>query len=98
MVIDKHIRNDFRPAAVQNSLKIWENPIVMNEFINEFINYLSVERGLANNTLLAYRRDLKKYSQYLKSPGGIHQVSREGSLPICMIKQKGCRPHRFVAV
>jgi integrase/recombinase XerD len=37
----------------------------MTEHIEEFINYLAVERGLANNTLLAYRRDLKKYSAYL---------------------------------
>ena len=38
----------------------------MKEFIEEFINYLAVERGLADNTLLAYRRDLNKYSAYLK--------------------------------
>lgn len=37
----------------------------MNAFIEEFINYLSVERGLARNTLLAYRRDLTKYVQFL---------------------------------
>ncbi len=41
----------------------------MTEFIEEFINYLSVERGLAHNTLLAYRRDLSKYIQYLASRG-----------------------------
>ena len=38
----------------------------MKEDIEEFINYLAVERGLADNTLLAYRRDLNKYSAYLK--------------------------------
>ena len=38
----------------------------MKKFIEEFINYLSVERGLALNTLLAYRRDLTKYIQYLE--------------------------------
>ncbi|MCK5260298.1 MAG: site-specific tyrosine recombinase XerD [Candidatus Omnitrophica bacterium] len=37
----------------------------MKKFIEEFINYLAVERGLADNTLLAYRRDLNKYSLYL---------------------------------
>ncbi|MGE0269167.1 MAG: site-specific tyrosine recombinase XerD [Candidatus Omnitrophota bacterium] len=37
--------------------------------IEEFINYLAVERGLANNTLLAYRRDLLKYAQFLKRNG-----------------------------
>ena len=41
----------------------------MTEYIEEFINYLAVERGLADNTLLAYRRDLKKYSAYLAKNG-----------------------------
>lgn len=41
----------------------------MKDHIEDFINYLSVERGLANNTLLAYRRDLLKYTGYLVSKG-----------------------------
>ncbi|MDP8212688.1 MAG: site-specific tyrosine recombinase XerD [Candidatus Zapsychrus exili] len=43
----------------------------MDNFIEEFINYLAVERGLANNTLLAYKRDLKKYAKYLSKKKGI---------------------------
>jgi len=31
----------------------------------EFLNYLTVEKGLAKNSRLAYRRDLKKYLTYL---------------------------------
>jgi integrase/recombinase XerD len=38
----------------------------MKDLIENFINYLSVERGLSNNTLISYRRDLKKYAAYLK--------------------------------
>ena len=38
----------------------------MQGHIDEFINYLAVERGLADNTLLAYRRDLTKYALFLK--------------------------------
>ena len=41
----------------------------MKEFITEFINYLSVERGLAKNTLMAYRRDLEKYIRLLAGKG-----------------------------
>ena len=41
----------------------------MKEFIEDFMNYLSVERGLAKNTLLAYRRDLDKYIDYLTCQG-----------------------------
>jgi integrase/recombinase XerD len=51
----------------------------MQELIQEFINYVSVERGLAKNTLLAYSRDLKAYVEYLKT-GNIKQpdaVTRE---------------------
>ncbi|MGE5674653.1 MAG: site-specific tyrosine recombinase XerD, partial [Mycobacterium leprae] len=38
----------------------------MKKLIHEFINYLSVERGLAMNTLESYGRDLRQYSQYLE--------------------------------
>ncbi|GAG91232.1 unnamed protein product, partial [marine sediment metagenome] len=31
----------------------------MEELIEKFLNYLSVERGLAQNTLLSYGSDLK---------------------------------------
>lgn len=39
----------------------------MKKLINEFINYLSSERGLAMNTLESYGRDLRQYSQYLQN-------------------------------
>ncbi len=41
----------------------------MKEFIGEFINYISVERGLAKNTLMAYRLDLEKYVRSLAGQG-----------------------------
>lgn len=38
-----------------------------NEFLfEEFINYLSVEKGLAKNTLDSYKQDLERYSRFLK--------------------------------
>lgn len=39
----------------------------MKEFLEEFINYLSVERGLSSNTLVSYKRDINKYLGYLSS-------------------------------
>lgn len=41
----------------------------MEEFIKEFMDYLSVERGLSKNTLESYSRDLNKYAGYLKKKG-----------------------------
>ena len=37
--------------------------------IERFLNYLTVEKGLAINTLEAYRRDIRKFSGYLKKSG-----------------------------
>jgi len=41
----------------------------MTPLIKEFITYLSVERGLARNTLSAYTRDLEKYTAHLEKAG-----------------------------
>ncbi|MCX5697592.1 MAG: site-specific tyrosine recombinase XerD [Candidatus Omnitrophica bacterium] len=37
----------------------------MKEFIEMFLNYLSVERGLARNTILSYKDDLNIYMDFL---------------------------------
>ena len=35
--------------------------------LEEFFDYLTVEKGLAQNTLMAYRQDLSSYKNYLKT-------------------------------
>ncbi|NOQ42494.1 MAG: site-specific tyrosine recombinase XerD [Desulfuromusa sp.] len=38
----------------------------MDQYLDYFFNYLSVEKGLSNNTLNAYGRDLATYATYLR--------------------------------
>lgn len=38
----------------------------MQEYLTEFLNYLEVEKGLAENSIKAYKRDLVRYLDYLK--------------------------------
>ena len=37
----------------------------MNELIEQFLSYISVERGMANNTLSSYKRDLYRFADFL---------------------------------
>jgi integrase/recombinase XerD len=39
----------------------------MDEFVELFLNYLSVERGLSRNTIVSYNEDLKCYIGFLKT-------------------------------
>jgi integrase/recombinase XerD len=50
----------------------------MESYVNEFINYLAVERGLAKNTLESYGRDLRQYYSYLHNDkiDAVKQASR----------------------
>jgi integrase/recombinase XerD len=44
-------------------------PEPLAQEIRRFLDFLSVERGLARNTLEAYRRDLARYAAFLRSRG-----------------------------
>jgi len=48
--------------------------------IEEFINYLSAERGLASNTLESYGRDLRQFRAYLRENGSSSKEMEETSL------------------
>ena len=44
----------------------------MDHYLDLFMNYLAVERGLARNTLEAYGRDLSRYLAWLQRQGVAH--------------------------
>lgn len=47
----------------------------MKELIDTFLNYISVERGLANNTVVSYREDLNTYLDFIEK-SNIDALSR----------------------
>ncbi|MEW6009233.1 MAG: site-specific tyrosine recombinase XerD [Candidatus Omnitrophota bacterium] len=51
----------------------------MKEFLDIFLDYLSAERGLSLNTILAYKTDLIKFSKYLDDMGvkSLNEVKRD---------------------
>jgi integrase/recombinase XerD len=42
---------------------------MLNRYLDEFINYISIEKGLSGNTIESYSRDLIKYISYLEKNG-----------------------------
>ncbi len=44
-------------------------PTAIDRGITDYLQHMGVERGLAANTLAAYRRDLTRYSRYLAAEG-----------------------------
>ncbi len=65
----------------------------MKDFVEEFLDYLIVERGLSKNTISAYRTDLYKYADYLnqkKKKSHLSEVSRDDIRDYMMFqKDKG---------
>ena len=41
----------------------------MEDQLQDFMHYLTIEKGLAKNTLLSYKRDLDSYRKFLKKQG-----------------------------
>src|SRR3954454_1889449 len=41
----------------------------LDRALTTYLDHLTVERGLAVNTMLSYRRDLRRYTEYLAGRG-----------------------------
>ena len=51
-----------------------------SHYFNEWVNYLRVEKGLSNNTLSAYRADLKLFLQFIEKEKKGLKTIRHGDL------------------
>jgi len=61
----------------------------MRDLIDNFLNYLSVERNLSKNTIISYSRDLNSYINFLETQKieSLNNTSR-GDITNFMLKQK----------
>ena len=47
--------------------------------LDEFLDHLALERGLAGNTIAAYRRDLEAHLEFLQQAGAAHPAAADES-------------------
>ncbi|CAM4165890.1 site-specific tyrosine recombinase XerD [Jeotgalicoccus halotolerans] len=52
---------------------------MLNRYIDEYLTYLKIERGLSNASISSYKQDLKQYNQYLTDENvtGVEQITAE---------------------
>ncbi|MCL2677883.1 MAG: tyrosine-type recombinase/integrase, partial [Clostridiales bacterium] len=64
---------------------------LLREYIDDFIYYLQVEKGLAANTVVSYRFDLLSYAVFLKESGsrGLQGLTRESLLEHLLRMKEG---------
>lgn len=81
----------------------------MESWLEEFIHYLSVERGLAQNTLASYRIDLGQYLTHLKQQGvsslaqanrnhilsHLYKLQKEGKAPATISRHLAALKHFY---
>jgi integrase/recombinase XerD len=65
----------------------------MEDQLKDFMRFLIVEKGLSNNTILSYERDLKSYLHYLKNVESIHSLNEVQRIHIvhflAVLKEQG---------
>src|SRR5215831_13631498 len=66
--------------------------------ISDFIMYIKLEKGLAINTILSYRRDLGKFEKFCsKRSLGLNETSRRDVVELLNSLQEGGLDSRSVA-
>ncbi|KKC00848.1 site-specific integrase, partial [Mycobacterium nebraskense] len=51
--------------------------VALDSQVQGYLDHLTIERGVAANTLSSYRRDLRRYTKHL-SDRGIHDLAKVG--------------------
>ncbi len=71
----------------------------MESSIHVFLSYMRVERGLAQNTILAYGRDLRRFAEFLRKrhKQRLEEVTREDVVDFLSSLYKGKLDSRSVA-
>lgn len=81
----------------------------MERWLEEFIHYLAVERGLAQNTLASYRIDLSQYLMHLRKQGitslsqtdrnqilsHLYKIQKEGKAPATISRHLAALKHFY---
>src|SRR6476660_3839203 len=58
------------PLAKVGGIMSSERPATpLDRALGTYLDHLTVERGLSTNTLLSYRRDLRRYLEFLSARG-----------------------------
>ena len=56
-------------TSTRSITALGSHPLAPARVVASYLDHLSVERGVAANTLLSYRRDLGRYLEYLDLRG-----------------------------
>jgi integrase/recombinase XerD len=68
------------------------DPVVASQ-IDRFLDHLTVERGLSTNTVMAYRRDLRRYARFLRRRGIDDAVRADGETVSAFVADVSASTH-----
>jgi integrase/recombinase XerD len=66
--------------------------ITNDEWLQRFIGYLRIERGLSVNTLSSYRHDLASYFEHLGETSAVHASAADVSAFLRFLYDRGLKP------
>ena len=75
-------------------------PLPLEAQVRGYLDHLAVERGLAKNTLMSYRRDLRRYLEFLVAAGksSLVEVSERDVADFLAVLRQGGEQHPPLSV